>query len=60
MKSMKTIKSCFQLFLLGVLINLSPVQAQKVAVPITSYGVWDRGDGIDDYNDPQFDYVLGI
>lgn len=60
MKSLKTIKSCFQLFLLGALIIVSPVQAQKVAVPITSYGVWDRGDGIDDYNDPQFDYVLGI
>lgn len=60
MKSLKTIKSFIPLSVLGLLICLSPLQAQKVAVPITSYGVWDRGDGVDDYNDPQFDYIMGI
>lgn len=60
MKSLKIIKSCIQLTILGVLFGLSPLQAQKVTVPITSYGVWDRGDGVDDYNDPQFDYIMGI
>lgn len=34
--------------------------AQKVTIPINSYGVWDRGDGIDNYDDPKFDYILGI
>ncbi len=34
--------------------------AQKVAVPINSYGVWDRGEGIDDYSDPKADFVLGM
>ena len=35
-------------------------QAQKIAVPITSYGVWDRGGGVDDYSDPKADFVMGI
>ncbi len=39
---------------------ISPIQAQKVAVPISSYGVWDRGEGIDDYSDPKADFVMGI
>jgi hypothetical protein len=38
--------------------NLS--QAQKIAIPISSYGTWDRGEGIDDYSDPKADFVLGI
>jgi len=35
-------------------------QAQKIAVPISSYGVWDRGGGVDDYSDPKADFVMGI
>jgi len=35
-------------------------QAQKIAVPISSYGVWDRGGGVDDYSDPRADFVMGI
>ena len=47
--------------LLGfVLFFISKSQAQKIAVPITSYGVWDRGGGIDDYADPKADFVMGI
>ena len=49
------------LFLAGILLlNLNIVQAQKVAVPINTYGVWDRGEGIDDYSDPKADFVMGI
>jgi len=51
----------FCLFLVGILLlNLNLLQAQKVAVPICSYGVWDRGEGIDDYSDPKADFVMGI
>jgi hypothetical protein len=39
---------------------LNTLNAQKIAVPINSYGVWDRGEGIDDYSDPKADFVLGI
>ena len=35
-------------------------EAQKIAVPISSYGVWDRGGGVDDYSDPKADFVMGI
>ena len=35
-------------------------KAQKIAVPVSSYGVWDRGGGVDDYSDPKADFVLGI
>jgi len=47
--------------LLGfVLFFITKSQAQKIAVPISSYGVWDRGGGIDDYSDPKADFVMGI
>ena len=36
------------------------LQAQIEAVPINSYGTWDRGGGIDDYSDPKADFVMGI
>ena len=35
-------------------------KAQKIAVPVSSYGVWDRGGGVDDYSDPKADFVMGI
>jgi len=58
MKSLKNL-FCLNLILIAILFcNVS--QAQKVAVPISSYGVWDRGEGIDDYSDPTADFVLGI
>lgn len=58
---MKSLKKLFSLNLILFAIILCNVsQAQKVAVPTDSYGVWDRGDGIDDYDDPRFDYILGI
>lgn len=36
------------------------LKAQKVAVPISAYGTWDRGGGIDDYSNPKADFVMGI
>lgn len=45
----------------SVLLFCAPIsQAQKIAVPINSYGVWDRGGGVDDYSDPKADFVMGI
>ena len=34
--------------------------AKCQSLPITSYGVWDRGGGVPDYNDPKADFVKGI
>jgi len=60
MKILK-INFCFiLLFIAAIVNNITPVQAQKLAIPITSYGVWDRGDAIDDYSNPQYDYIMGI
>ena len=45
--------------LLGfVLFFITKSQAQSL--PITSYGVWDRGGGVVDYSDPKADFVKGI
>ena len=60
MKSFKNHFSLFPLYIASILCNINVLQAQKVAVPISSYGTWDRGEGIDDYSDPKVDYVLGI
>ncbi|MEI8087907.1 MAG: hypothetical protein WCG93_16975, partial [Paludibacter sp.] len=60
---MKTTKINFSFFLMliaAILCNINVLQSQKVAVPISSYGVWDRGEGIDDYSDPKADFVMGI
>ncbi len=48
------------LLLTGLFFGVNVSKAQKVAVPINSYGVWDRGEGIDDYSDPTADFVLGM
>ena len=45
--------------LLGfVLFFITKSHAQSL--PITSYGVWDRGGGVADYSDPKADFVKGI
>jgi hypothetical protein len=41
-----------------ILFCITTSQAQSL--PITSYGVWDRGGGIPDYSDPKADFVKGI
>ncbi|MBG7613110.1 T9SS type A sorting domain-containing protein [Polaribacter sp. BAL334] len=33
--------------------------SQLDAVPIRYFGAWDRGDAINDYSDPKYDYILG-
>ena len=50
----------YALVILAIFIFNNLLLAQKVAVPITSYGVWDRGGGISDYSNPKADFVLGI
>jgi hypothetical protein len=45
--------------LLGfVLFFITKSHAQSL--PISSYGVWDRGGGVADYSDPKADFVKGI
>ena len=41
-----------------VLFLITKLHAQSL--PITSYGVWDRGGGVADYSDPKADFVKGI
>jgi hypothetical protein len=60
MKYMKRRHLKYYLLIGSMLFLFYAVQAQKIAVPITSYGVWDRGGGVDDYSDPKADFVLGI
>ena len=52
--------SGYSLVFLAIFIFNNVLFAQKIAVPITSYGTWDRGGGIDDYSDPKADFVMGI
>jgi hypothetical protein len=54
------IERCKYLVLFFVLICQNNIIAQRVALPINAYGVWDRGDGIVEYEDPKFDYIMGI
>jgi hypothetical protein len=48
------------LLLASLVFLFTAIQAQKIAVPINTYGVWDRGGAIDDYSDPKADFILGI
>jgi len=54
------IERCKYLLLFFVLLCQNNIIAQRVALPINAYGVWDRGDGIVEYEDPKFDYIMGI
>ena len=51
---------CKYLLLFFLLLYQNNITAQRVALPSNAYGVWDRGDGIADYADPAFDYIMGI
>jgi len=51
---------CKYVLVFIVLIYQNNAVAQRVALPSNAYGVWDRGDGIADYADPAFDYIMGI
>ena len=35
-------------------------KSNSQSLPISSYGVWDRGGGVADYSDPKADFVKGI
>jgi len=60
MKTQKYYINRFSLLIIIILFSTNVLKAQKIAVPINTYGVWDRGGGIDDYSDPKADFVLGI
>ncbi len=57
---MKFKNNSFRVFLFAILSFVYVAKAQKIAVPISSYGTWDRGEGIDDYDNPKADFVMGI
>ena len=45
---------------LGLFFLLIITKSHAQSLPITSYGVWDRGGGVADYSDPKADFVKGI
>jgi len=45
--------------LVGFVLFFS-TKSHAQSLPITSYGVWDRGGGVADYSDPKADFVKGI
>lgn len=47
-------------YIIPIFIGVNTLYAQKTTVPVSSYGVWDRGGSIQDYSDPLVDYVMGI
>lgn len=57
---MRTCKLIFVYYILSLLVGMNVSYAQKIAVPVNTYGVWDRGGSIQDYSDPLVDYVTGI
>jgi hypothetical protein len=57
---MKFKKNSFNVFLFALVSCFYVAKAQKIAIPISSYGTWDRGEGIDDYDNPKADFVMGI
>ncbi|WP_155810460.1 T9SS type A sorting domain-containing protein [Polaribacter sp. Hel_I_88] len=50
----------YYLMLIVLLFGSKLVHGQIEAVPISYYGTWDRGGGVDDYADPKNDYIIGI
>lgn len=57
---MKLKKNSFNVFLFALFSFVYVAKAQKIAIPISSYGTWDRGEGIEDYDNPKADFVMGI
>ena len=45
---------------LGLVFLLFMIKSQSQSLPISYYGIWDRGEGVVDYSDPQAAFVLGI
>ena len=53
-------KYLFKHLALIIAITFCITKSQAQSLPITSYGVWDRGGGIPDYSSPNADFVKGI
>ena len=45
---------------LGLFFLLMIIKLHSQSLPISYYGIWDRGEGVIDYSDPKADFVLGI
>ncbi|MBG7613111.1 T9SS type A sorting domain-containing protein [Polaribacter sp. BAL334] len=50
----------YRFFILILVLSIKSVHSQIEAVPINYYGTWDRGESINDYSDPKYDYILGM
>ena len=50
----------YSIIFLAIFFKTNGLLAQKTAIPISSYGTWDRGEGIEDYSNPKADFVMGI
>lgn len=49
-------RNCILFFSLLFFVTTS----QSQSLSVSAYGVWDRGDGVTDFSDPNYDFVLGI
>ncbi len=56
----KVIDQSNKYFVLVLGLFLTIVNSYSQSLPISAYGVWDRGGGVEDYSDPKADFVLGI
>ena len=43
-----------------ILFSLFLTKMHSQSLPTSYYGIWDRGEGVVDYSDPQANFVLGI
>ena len=50
----------FQYFAIMNVILFSITKSHSQSLPTSSYGTWDRGEGIEDYSNPKADFVMGI
>lgn len=55
---MKT--ALYKFIILYFVIIFFLTNAHSQSLPISYYGIWDRGEGVVDYSDPKADFVLGI
>jgi hypothetical protein len=53
-------KTYYKYISLIFVLILFLTKAQSQSLSIDSYGTWDRGGDVIDFNDPNFDFVLGI
>ena len=52
--------SRYKYLTLGLIFLLFIIKSYSQSLPISYYGIWDRGEGVVDYSDPQAAFVLGI